>query len=139
VSCTFRTALTGSVVLIMSWKGDVRDICQDHIPEIAGSAEQNHDKPQSDMKFKCCISRGMSTTKQRFQVFDSYARSYGSRNSVTGIATGYGLDDREVEVQVPVGSKIFFSPRRRDRLWAHQTSYPRGTRGSFPGGKAAEA
>jgi hypothetical protein len=34
-----------------------------------------------------------------------------------GIATGYGLDDRRVEVRVPVGSRIFSSPRRPDRLW----------------------
>jgi hypothetical protein len=38
------------------------------------------------------------------------------RNSVVGIATGYGLDDRGVEVRVPVGSRIFSSPRRPDRL-----------------------
>jgi hypothetical protein len=34
-----------------------------------------------------------------------------------GIATGYGLDDRGVGVRVPVGSRIFTSPRRPDRLW----------------------
>jgi hypothetical protein len=31
----------------------------------------------------------------------------GSRDSVVGIATGYGLDDRGVGVRVPVGSRIF--------------------------------
>jgi hypothetical protein len=36
---------------------------------------------------------------------------------VVGIATGYGLDDREVGVQVPVGSRIFSPPSRPDRLW----------------------
>jgi hypothetical protein len=36
---------------------------------------------------------------------------------VVGIATGYGLDDRGVGIQVPVGSRIFSSPSRRDRLW----------------------
>jgi hypothetical protein len=30
-----------------------------------------------------------------------------SRDSAVGIATGYGLDDREVGVRVPVGSRIF--------------------------------
>jgi hypothetical protein len=30
----------------------------------------------------------------------------GSRESSVGIATGYGLDDREVGVQVPVESRI---------------------------------
>jgi hypothetical protein len=41
----------------------------------------------------------------------------GSRDSVVGIATGYGLDDRGVGVRVPVGSRIFSSPSRPDWLW----------------------
>jgi hypothetical protein len=40
-----------------------------------------------------------------------------SRGSLVGIATHYGLNDRGVGVQVPVGSRIFSSPRRPDRLW----------------------
>jgi hypothetical protein len=40
-----------------------------------------------------------------------------SRDSVVGIATGYGLDDRDVGVWVPLWSRIFSSPRRPDRLW----------------------
>jgi hypothetical protein len=40
-----------------------------------------------------------------------------SRDSVVGIATGYGLDDRGVGVRVPVGSRIFPSPCCPDRLW----------------------
>jgi hypothetical protein len=32
------------------------------------------------------------------------------------IATGYRLDDRGVEIRVPVGSRIFISPCRSDRL-----------------------
>jgi hypothetical protein len=40
-----------------------------------------------------------------------------SRDGVVGIATSYGLDDRGVGVQVPVGVRIFTSPRRPDRLW----------------------
>jgi hypothetical protein len=39
------------------------------------------------------------------------------RDSIAGIATGYGLDDRRVRVQVPVGCRIFSSPRHADRLW----------------------
>jgi hypothetical protein len=35
-----------------------------------------------------------------------------SLDSVVGIATGCGLDDQEVGVQVPVGSRIFSSPSR---------------------------
>jgi hypothetical protein len=40
-----------------------------------------------------------------------------SWNSAVGIATGYGLDDRRVGVRVLVGSRIFSSLRRPDRLW----------------------
>jgi hypothetical protein len=39
-----------------------------------------------------------------------------SRDSVVGIATTYGLDDRGVGVRVPVGSRIFSSRNRPDRL-----------------------
>jgi hypothetical protein len=48
----------------------------------------------------------------------------GSRDSVVGIATDYGLDDRGVGVHTGSG--------------AHPT-YPMGTGGSFPGGKASGA
>jgi hypothetical protein len=41
----------------------------------------------------------------------------GNRDNAVGIATGYGLDDRGVEVRVEVGSRIFSSPRFPDRLW----------------------
>jgi hypothetical protein len=40
-----------------------------------------------------------------------------TRDSVFCIATGYGLDDKGVGVGVPVRRRIFFSPRRPDRLW----------------------
>jgi hypothetical protein len=57
-----------------------------------------------------------------------------SRDSVVGIATSYGLDDRGVGVRVPVGSRIFSSARRPDRLWG-----PPNLRGLFPRGKAGGA
>jgi hypothetical protein len=41
----------------------------------------------------------------------------GSRDSAVGIGTGYWLNDREVEVRVPVESRIFSSPHRPGRLW----------------------
>jgi hypothetical protein len=40
----------------------------------------------------------------------------GARNSIFGIATGYGLADRGVRVRVLVGSRIFSSLRHLDRL-----------------------
>jgi hypothetical protein len=63
----------------------------------------------------------------------------GSRDSAVGIATGYGLDERGVGVRVPVGSRIFSSPRRPDRLWVPPNLVSSGYRGSVPGGKAAGA
>jgi hypothetical protein len=44
-------------------------------------------------------------------------KNYGmSRASVVDIATGHGLEDREVRVRIPVGSRIFSSPRRPDHV-----------------------
>jgi hypothetical protein len=40
--------------------------------------------------------------------------------------TGYGLDDKEVGIRVPVGAGM-----------AHPAAYPMGTGGSVAGGKAA--
>jgi hypothetical protein len=63
----------------------------------------------------------------------------GSRDSVVGIATGYGLDDRRVGVRAPVGSRIFCSQCHLDRLWGPTSllSYPKDTGVSFSGGNAA--
>jgi hypothetical protein len=47
------------------------------------------------------------------------------RDSSVGITTGYGLDDQEVGVQVPVGSRIFSSP---DRLWGQPSLLSNGYR-----------
>jgi hypothetical protein len=46
----------------------------------------------------------------------AYSDIVGSRDSVVAISTGYGLDDRRVGVRDPLGSRIFSSPCRPDRL-----------------------
>jgi hypothetical protein len=42
---------------------------------------------------------------------------YPSRDSVVGIATSYGQNDRRVGVRDLIGYGIFSSPQRPDRLW----------------------
>jgi hypothetical protein len=53
--------------------------------------------------------------------------------------TGFGLDDRGMEVRVPLGSRIFSSHIIQTGFGTHPASYPMGTRSSFPGVKAAGA
>jgi hypothetical protein len=60
-----------------------------------------------------------------------------SQDSAVGIAIGYWLDDRGVGVRVPVGSRISLLHVVQPGSGVHPTSYPMGTGGSFPGGKAA--
>jgi hypothetical protein len=60
-----------------------------------------------------------------------------SRDSSVGIAASCRLDGRD---SISGRDKRFLSsPQRQDRLWGHQASYPMGTGGSFPAGKAAGA
>jgi hypothetical protein len=63
-----------------------------------------------------------------------------SRDSSVGIALGYGLDDWGSRVRFPTGTGNFFPHHRvQNGSEAHPASYPMGTTGSFPGGKAAGA
>jgi len=58
----------------------------------------------------------------------------------SGIATDYGLDDRMIRVRILAGSGNF-SLRHSVKTGsaAHSASYPMGTEGSFPAGKAIRA
>jgi len=67
--------------------------------------------------------------------FLSWQISYTSLFS----ALGYGLDDRGSRVRFPAGTGNFFHHRVQNGSGAHPASYPVGSRGSFPVGKAAWA
>jgi hypothetical protein len=61
-------------------------------------------------------------------------------SSSVSIELGYRLDDRGSRVRFPAGVGNFSLHHRvKNSSGAHPTSYPMGTRGPFPGGKAAGA
>jgi hypothetical protein len=63
-----------------------------------------------------------------------------SRDSSVGITLGYRLADRGSRIRFPVGAGNFSLHHCvQNGSGAHPASYPVGTRGSFPGGKAAGA
>jgi hypothetical protein len=63
-----------------------------------------------------------------------------SRDSSVGIALGYELDDRDSRVRFPAGAGNFSLHHRvQNGSGAHPASHTLGTRGAFPGGKAAGA
>jgi hypothetical protein len=49
-----------------------------------------------------------------------YILSYRSWDIAFGIVTGYGLDDQEIGVQVPIGSRIFTSMSSRPAVGSTQ-------------------
>jgi hypothetical protein len=84
--------------------------------------------------FSCaCISQtglALHVFRMRFcmHLLHPPVRATWSQDSVVGIATSYGLD-RGVGVRVPVGSRIFSSSRRPDRLWGPPRLPSNGYRG----------
>jgi hypothetical protein len=67
-------------------------------------------------------------------LFDCLLFALSSSKTAVALSTGYLLDDREVEVRDPVGSKFAFYIVHKGRR-VHPTSYPLGTGCSFPGVK----
>jgi hypothetical protein len=58
---------------------------------------------------------------------------FRNQDNIVGIVTGIRLDDRGVGVRIPLGSRIFSSARRPDRLWGppnlsngYQVLFPQG-------------
>jgi hypothetical protein len=59
-----------------------------------------------------------------------------SRGSSVSIVSGYGLDDRAIQVRSPAEAKAFSSSLCvQTGSGAHPASCPMGTWGPFPGGK----
>jgi hypothetical protein len=63
-----------------------------------------------------------------------------SRDSSVGIAFDYGLENRGSSFRFPAGAgNSSLLHRVQNDSGADPASYPMGTKGSFPGGKAAGA
>jgi hypothetical protein len=62
-----------------------------------------------------------------------FSIAIGAEGTAVGMETGYWLNDREVGVRVPIGSRIFSSPHRPD----YPATYTKGTGEYFSGYKAA--
>jgi hypothetical protein len=69
----------------------------------------------------------------------TYIRCKRSQDSVVGIVTGYGLDDKGVGVRVLVELNISSSPRHPEQLWNPLSLLSNGYQGLFPWGKVAGA
>jgi hypothetical protein len=76
----------------------------------------------------------LSHAIQLFWLITTYSLTLKGRYSVVGIATCYGLDDRGVGVQVPVGVRIFTSPNLPDRFWGPHNLLSKGYRELYPRG-----
>jgi hypothetical protein len=59
---------------------------------------------------------------------------FWSRDSIVGMATGYGLDDRGVGNRVPIESRIFSSRCRPYLLWGPPNLLSNGYQGLLPRG-----
>jgi hypothetical protein len=86
----------------------------------------------SSLSIKDLVCLHLHTTIWIVFYLDMDTRFSGSRGTVVGIATDYGLDGGGIGVRVPVGSRIFSSPSCADRLWGPSNLLSNGYRGIFP-------
>jgi hypothetical protein len=90
------------------------------------------DQPSSPMRGDNSFSvKSTAETKSWSRVLKLI---FVSRDSTVGMATAYGLDDRRVGVRVPVGSRIFPSLHRPDRLWGPPSLLSNRCRGALSPG-----
>jgi hypothetical protein len=76
-------------------------------------------------------------TTLKFMNFCIFVVHNKSRVSSVGIVNDYGLDYRMSGVRIPAGAgNLSLHHCVQTGSGAHPASYPMGTRGSFPGGKA---
>jgi hypothetical protein len=66
--------------------------------------------------FPVQLQKGPSLANVTTATIGQLLLNLGSRDSVVGTVTSYGLDDRGVGVRVLVGFRIFSFPNRPDRL-----------------------
>jgi hypothetical protein len=79
----------------------------------------------------------LNVTVLHYNVFTKPVYNQMSRGSSGSIVSDYGLDDRTIEVRSPTEAEDFSSsPCVQTGSGAHPASYPMGTGGPFPGGKA---
>jgi hypothetical protein len=135
------------IIMNDEWVRIWKDVCHSlEVPRFTRNFTQDNRCPSRCRKWTACrrdifMFVGVTETvcSHSNKSWCRWVLSFWNCDSAVGIAIAYGLDAGGVGVRDPVGSRIFSSPHRPDRLWAHQASYQMGTGGSFPGGKAARA
>jgi hypothetical protein len=84
---------------------------------------------------------GLQVEAGKVTILTSYLDcSFQVSSMILALFNDYGLDDRGPTVRFPAGAENFSLHHcAQNGSVAHPASYPMGTRGSFPGVKAAAA